>query len=423
MTSTTPSLYRRLAALALLLVALVSPRAAVAQTSLCSKGATVEVQIDGRWWPGVVADAPRATECAVTHHAYFGTENTSWVPFAELRSAGTDPSTTGARPTSPLCVAGTTIEITVNGHVVPATVVRPHPSDGTCLVTHRANAGVEMDQWMTSSSMYARGTAPVPAAPPQTAPADPAKPPVARKPGPRTPMPVPPPVQRQPAALPVPPVGPSRELEAGIYVLVDGLGNLHYRTFLPGRYIFSGIPAGGLDVFSLVAARTGDPRDLGGYALTGGTLTITWGDTRVETKTFAPKGSELALDGYVYRALVPYPGGHRLDGRYTTRVYNSMGVAGGGSMAWGGASTVIFHANGTFEAAQAGTASSTAGYGAAGSGSSKLTGRYAITGNTITFTLADGTVQRSIIHPWKGEERASRPTSLNLNGHTYTLEK
>ena len=349
-----------------------APVALHAQESLCTKGSKVEVLVDRKWWPGVVAEDPKNGECAVTHHAYFGTENTSWVAFAKIRAPGS-----GATDKAPAPDVSSAPAPAPAAHV--ATAARPAaPRPVPAAATHVA--------------------APVAAAP--VAPATAAK------------------------GAPAPaPSGPSQIVPTGTYVLVDGFGRIHYRTFLPGRYVYSGTPAGGTDVFGLAQARAGDPRELGSYALNGGTLAITWGgDARVETKTFATKGADLMLDGYKYVALHRYPAGHKLDGRYVTRSYNSMGVAGGGTMSWGGTGVVVFRPDGTFNYGQSGMAATSAGNGAAASGAAKASGRYAISGNTITFTFADGSVQRAIIHPWNGEESATHPSSLNLNGHTYTRE-
>ncbi len=208
----------------------------------------------------------------------------------------------------------------------------------------------------------------------------------------------------------------------GTFFMVDGYGNHRHRTFLPPGLIYSGVPAGGPEVFSAPEARAGDPRELGSYTLQGDKLDIQWGGgQKAETKTFARKGPHVVLDGYTYEALPRYPRSHRLNGEYATRSYNRMGVAGGGSMAWGGAATIVFRADGTFDYGRAGFASTSQA--ASSSGSSKAQGRYAISGNTITFTFADGSTQHALIHPWKGEEMANIPESLNLNGSTYTREK
>lgn len=208
----------------------------------------------------------------------------------------------------------------------------------------------------------------------------------------------------------------------GTFLMIDGYGNHRLRSFLPGRLIYSGVPAGGPEVFGAQQARAGDPRNLGTYTLNGGTLEIRWGGGEAaETKTFARKGAHVVLDGYTYESLPRYPKGHRLNGHYTTRSYNSMDVAGGGTMAWGGASTVVFRPDGTFDYGRGGLAMTSAGASAAGE--SSASGRYAITGNTITFTFADGTVQHALIHPWTGEEQERSPGSVNLNGRTYTVEK
>jgi hypothetical protein len=213
----------------------------------------------------------------------------------------------------------------------------------------------------------------------------------------------------------------------GTFFMVDGYGNHHHRTFLPGGLIYSGVPAGGPEVFGAEQARAGDARELGSYTLQNETLVIDWGGGEGrETKTFARKGSHVVLDGYTYEALPRYPKGHRLDGRYTTRSYNSMGVAGGGSMAWGGSATVVFRTDGTFDHGRAGfatTNTTTAGTGVSSSGAEHAQGRYTIDGNTITFTFSDGTVQHALVHPWNGEESARNPESLNLNGRTYTREQ
>jgi hypothetical protein len=346
-----------------------APAALHAQESLCTKGSKVEVLVDRKWWPSIVAEDPKHGECAVTHHAYFGTENTSWVAFAKIRAPGS-----GATDSVPTPDASSAPAAAPAARVAAAArAVAPRPAPPATPHPHAA--------------------APVVAAP-------------AAK------------------SAPAPtPAGPSQLVPTGTYVLVDGFGRIHYRTFLPGRYVYSGTPAGGRDVFGLAQARAGDPRELGSYALNGGTLVITWGGGQpAETKTFATKGADLLLDGYKYVELHRYPTGHRLDGRYVTRSYNSMGVAGGGTMAWGGTGTIVFRPDGTFDYGQSGMAATSAGNGAAASGSSKASGRYAISGNTITFTFADGSVQRAIIHPWNGEESATRPSSFNLNGHTYTRE-
>ena len=213
--------------------------------------------------------------------------------------------------------------------------------------------------------------------------------------------------------------GASAAVPTGVYVFVDGYGKLLYRTFLPGNLVYSGVPNGGADAFTAADAR-GDARHLGTYVVKGDSITIQWGGGgATETKGLALRGTELRLNGFPYQALIPYPAGHRFEGRFTTHSYNSMGIAGGGVMTWGGASSVVFHRDGTFEAARSGMATTSAGNGAAARGDAAGRGRYAIDGNTITFTFADGTVQRALIHPWKGEERAERPSSVNLDGHTY----
>lgn len=406
----------------LLSLGALGPRALHAQAALCAAGTDLEVQVDGRWWPARVADGPRDGQCAVVHRAYGGIENTHWVDFARLRPAGTDPSSTGPRPTSPLCIRGRAVEITLQGRPYPAVVVGPHHSDGSCLVEHHAYAGIGSQQFLESAAIAEPGAAPrAPAAPPTAAtpvptvatapaapPAPPRRPPVAA-------------AQAAPALPAATPVGPSRELARGTYLLVDGYGNHRHRTFLPGGFVYSGVPGGGPEVFGLAQARRGDPRELGTYTLRGGALVVAWGGGQApETSTFAIKGADVVLDGYPYQALRKYPRGHRLEGRYTTRAYNSMGIAGGGTMTWGGSSTVVFRPDGTFDYGDAGMAASSAGAGTAASGSSTGSGRYAITGNTVTFTFGDGTVQHALIHPWSGEEAARTPGSVNLNGRTYT---
>lgn len=211
----------------------------------------------------------------------------------------------------------------------------------------------------------------------------------------------------------------------GTFFMVDGYGNHHLRTFFPSGMIYSGVPAGGPEVFGVEQARAArDPRELGTYTLPGDSLIIEWGGGQGrEAKTFGRKGANLVLDGYSYEALPKYTKGQAVDGSYTTRSYNSMGVAGGGSMTWGGASTVVFRPDGTFDYGRAGSASTTAGDGTATSGAEHANGRYAIGGNTVSFTFSDGSVQHALIHPWAGDESKTTPESLNLNGHTYTRDE
>lgn len=154
--------------------------------------------------------------------------------------------------------------------------------------------------------------------------------------------------------------------------------------FLPAGRITRSIPAGGLENLDWARHQAQHPGDSGTWALTGGQLTITWGDGGVHQGPLVvhPGGIEFYGKRYARPAAVSVAA---IAGRWES----SRGTAIGGGPGVNTSSLLVVQPGGRFQ-----WTSTTGGVvaGRAASGGMATSGTLAISGATLTFRMDDGTV-------------------------------
>ena len=153
--------------------------------------------------------------------------------------------------------------------------------------------------------------------------------------------------------------------------------------FLPGGRITRFIPVGGLESFDWPRHRAEHPGDSGTWAMTGGQLTVTWGDGGVHQGPLVvhPGGIEFYGKRYARPAAVSVAG---IAGRWES----ARGTAIGGGPGIITASILLVQPDGRYQ-----WTSTTGGVvaGRASAGGTASSGTLAISGATLTFRTDDGT--------------------------------
>lgn len=149
-------------------------------------------------------------------------------------------------------------------------------------------------------------------------------------------------------------------------------------------------------------------KNVGRYEEKDGKLAITWSNGKTDSWSIERKGGEVTIiDGGIISEPDAMPANYRIEGQYAAstvlpNVANSQ--------------TLVFQKDGSFTMSNLGTVT-TPDVAKAAQNDSK--GTYDISGNTLTFQFADGSVKKSTICIWDMDGERS----LVINGRYYPQEK
>ncbi len=167
-------------------------------------------------------------------------------------------------------------------------------------------------------------------------------------------------------------------------------------------------PTGGVNPVDVAWERQHNAANTGTYTLEDNRMLITWANGQTVTWNVEYEGGDLsAVDGGLVTEPDALPDDYRLDGQYaTSAVLPDVS----------GSQTLIFRPDGTFERSTLGTVH--AGI-ASGQSASEAQGTYLISGNTLTLTMANGDVKKSIICTMA----IYKDPSLVINSSHYPRER
>jgi hypothetical protein len=206
----------------------------------------------------------------------------------------------------------------------------------------------------------------------------------------------------------------------GLYMIVRFVGgsiSQIYHFFTPAGYAYADVPPGGLERFDFAKAAKDNPSTTGTYAVKGEKLVIKFADGKERELSYAinkEKGN-VELDGLYAHKAQPFKQGTTFDGQYS-----GGGAVGGGTGTFVASSrTITFRPDGTYAASATGSiAFKNPGSEGGGGGTSKESGTYSVSGNTLELKRADGTTTRHTIFPYE----LNKKVQLNIDGSMYKPE-
>lgn len=150
-------------------------------------------------------------------------------------------------------------------------------------------------------------------------------------------------------------------------------------------------PKHGTDPVNLAAERVDNMKNMGTYSIEGDLLKIKWvNGTNTDVEVEYKDGDICRIDAMsLVMRQTGVPAGYTLNGTYS-------GVTGVGNIAAG--RTFSFSNNGSFTGVNTGYVSAEQGNATA---EKNISGTYNITGNTLTLTYADGTIEKAPIAIWE----------------------
>lgn len=171
--------------------------------------------------------------------------------------------------------------------------------------------------------------------------------------------------------------------------LASGGSSLNW-YFLADNGTFVVDPIHGVNPVNLYAERMDNMKNIGIYTLTKNLLKVQWvNGTTSEVGVEYKNGEIISIDAMsIVMRQYGVPAGFKLNGTYSG-VLSAGGVSSG--------RTFLFSANGSFNIQNTGYVSNSIGN--ARSTNSK-SGKYSISGNTLTLSYDDGTIEKSTIAIW-----------------------
>lgn len=177
-------------------------------------------------------------------------------------------------------------------------------------------------------------------------------------------------------------------------------GNVYYYMLSSGKIMY-GCPTGGLENFDFNANCAARPDICGTYTKDGATLNIRWNNNNTRTGKIAANG-DIDIDGSLIGEMKKVP--DRLSASYDFSVN-----MGGTSIA----ETTKFNGDGTFLVSRVGGVDSGDGQNSAEWNSSH-SGKYSISGYTITMIENNGNITKHTIYSTDG---AANPDMLGWDGN------
>ncbi|HLX60080.1 MAG TPA: hypothetical protein VKX17_02240 [Planctomycetota bacterium] len=184
----------------------------------------------------------------------------------------------------------------------------------------------------------------------------------------------------------------AEQIESGLYLrTLYAFGNLSINTlyFGPGNKIAID-PAHGVHPIDFDAEAKDNPKNVGTYTLAGAKVNVSWGGGKpAQTLSVEFSGGKLsAFDGGLVSKAEAFPKDHKLTGQF----------AWGATTANASSSrTIIFAAAGTYSMTTLGGIHHVPGNNAATEKTE--TGSYALSGNTLTLSPANGTAVKHTVIP------------------------
>lgn len=208
----------------------------------------------------------------------------------------------------------------------------------------------------------------------------------------------------------------SDALPSGIYLRSVFSGTSLTNTILlfnNGQVAYN--PEGDLENFDFAKFAAAQPKNIGTYAVSGGTLTIRWGDGSEQTGAIKPDGHGGFDFGAAPHAPVkPLPAGASLDGTF----YGGASIAGASTSV-----TYTFSGGNQYKTDAAGVVvTSTSASDVTAGSSSEDTGTYAISGSRVTFTGAAGSRQTSLYYIPTSADAGKSPDMILLGGAVLTKQ-
>lgn len=168
--------------------------------------------------------------------------------------------------------------------------------------------------------------------------------------------------------------------------------------------------------FSAAGLRALSPNSRGTYRVVGSQLIVNWDDGQKSANSLEnPTAAGFNWDAGIFVGMGPFANARQLLGSFEGG--NSISTSSGGAAT---SNSLTFRADGTFDRSSAGSVSSGGSTGAVRAGSSSAgTGRWALSGWTLTLTEAGGEVKRSIAFPIEKDDKTGYVTRLFFNGVSY----
>ena len=192
--------------------------------------------------------------------------------------------------------------------------------------------------------------------------------------------------------------------------LAQGKGNLYMRTSMFGSslnisWIYLGTdgvivqnPIAGANPIDLAKEKAKNAAHTGTYKMQGNKILINWSNGKKAEWQIDKEGAKITgIDGGIVTQPASMPAGYKLEGRFSASAVTAN---------LSSANTFLFKKDGAFDLKRSG-AVSTSGGGAISK--DQKSGKYTITGNTLTLKFADGTVEKSLIN------------IMNISGSKYLI--
>lgn len=172
-------------------------------------------------------------------------------------------------------------------------------------------------------------------------------------------------------------------------------------------------PEGDLERFDFASFAAAQPRNVGTYSVSGGTLTIRWGDGSEQTGPLKPDGAGgFDFLSAAHAPVLPLASGASLDGSFY----------GGSSVAGASVSTTYTFSGDRYQTDAAGVVvTSTSASDVTAGSSSGDAGSYQVSGTRITFSGSAGTRQTSLYYI-PTSSGASSPEMILLGGAVLTKQ-
>jgi hypothetical protein len=190
-----------------------------------------------------------------------------------------------------------------------------------------------------------------------------------------------------------------------------------YFFFTPAGYAYADVPPGGLERFDFAQAAKDSPGATGTYVVKGDKLTIKFADGKereLEYGVDQEKG-HVKLDGLYAHKAKPFKEGATFDGEYS----GGAAVGGGSGTFVGSSRTFAFKPDGGYTLSSTGSvAFKNPGAEGGGGGTSKESGAYSVSGNTLELKREDGKTTRHTIFPYELDKKVR----LNIDGVMHKPE-
>lgn len=168
-------------------------------------------------------------------------------------------------------------------------------------------------------------------------------------------------------------------------------------------------PVSGADPIDYKTEEQNNGNKIGKYQITGKKMLITWRNGKKVEWSIDTKGSELtSMDGGIVTRQDRMPAGYRLAGQYASSAVMPNVAA---------TRTFVFSKDGTFTLNTLGTVTVPE---VAGQKEWDTQGTYAITGNTLTLSFANGVKKKSLICIW---DMGDGTKNLVINNSYFPQEK